>query len=264
MKISIITINYKDLRGLKKTVQSVVEQTYVDIEYIVIDGNSNDGTKEFLTSQDSNIDYWVSEPDKGIYNAMNKGILKAEGDYLLFLNSGDHFYKSDSLSKINSSMFQFDIISFNVQCVQKNNSFIKKHPKEIDILFLLENTLSHQSTFIKSDLFKEIGYYDESLKVVSDWKFFIDAFIKYNVTYIAVNDVLTTFYLDGLSSTDIGKKLIVSERKSILENHYRLLEGVFDNIKIVESESFRSFETLKNNQYLKKIVFYVIRLFSKF
>ena len=86
MKISIITINYQNLEGLKKTVQSVINQTYSNIEYIVIDGNSEDGTKEFLESQDSNIEYWISEPDKGIYNAMNKGILKAKGDYLLFLN----------------------------------------------------------------------------------------------------------------------------------------------------------------------------------
>ena len=90
-KFSIITVNYNNLEGLKKTVESVKNQTYQKFEYIVIDGGSYDGSLEFIKDNESLLDYWVSEPDSGVYQAMNKGIEKATGEYLLFLNSGDHF-----------------------------------------------------------------------------------------------------------------------------------------------------------------------------
>lgn len=90
MKISIITINYNNIEGLKQTVESVLSQTYIDKEYIVIDGGSKDGAVDFLKSQNK-ITYWVSEKDGGLYNAMNKGIRKLSGDYVIFMNSGDVF-----------------------------------------------------------------------------------------------------------------------------------------------------------------------------
>ena len=99
-KISIITINYNDKYGLSRTIDSVLNQTYEDFEYIVIDGNSNDGSKEILKNHDLSIDYWVSEPDSGIYNAMNKGIRVAKGDYLLFLNSGDYLCDNDTIHNV--------------------------------------------------------------------------------------------------------------------------------------------------------------------
>ena len=98
--ISIITINLNNLEGLKKTVHSVFEQDYPKIEYLIIDGNSTDGSIEFIKSQESKIDYWSAEQDGGIYDAMNKGIVKANGEYLLFLNSGDIFSYQESISKL--------------------------------------------------------------------------------------------------------------------------------------------------------------------
>src|SRR5688572_27521016 len=98
-KISIITINYNNLDGLKRTVDSVVNQTWQEFEYIVIDGGSTDGSGAYIESKSKHFHYWVSEPDKGIYNAMNKGIVKATGEYLLFLNSGDHFFNDTVLEK---------------------------------------------------------------------------------------------------------------------------------------------------------------------
>ena len=86
MKLSIITINYNNAIGLKKTIESIVEQTYHEFEYIVIDGGSNDDSKKVILENQNNISDWCSEKDAGIYNAMNKGILKATGEYLLFLN----------------------------------------------------------------------------------------------------------------------------------------------------------------------------------
>ena len=107
-KISIITINYNNLEGLKRTMESVVNQTWREFEYIVIDGGSTDRSAAYIASQSENIDYWVSEPDNGIYNAMNKGIAKATGEYLLFLNSGDSFYDANVLQNV-SNFFNNDL-----------------------------------------------------------------------------------------------------------------------------------------------------------
>lgn len=108
MKLSIITVNYNNFDGLKKTAESILTQTWRDFEWIIIDGASTDGSREYIVDLNENlnkngwnpISYWCSEPDKGIYNAMNKGIVKAKGDYLNFMNSGDGFYESDTLRKI--------------------------------------------------------------------------------------------------------------------------------------------------------------------
>ncbi len=100
-KLSIITVNYNNLEGLKKTVKSVVDQTWSEFEYLIIDGGSTDGCLEYIKIKENEIDFWISEPDKGVYHAMNKGIQKATGEYVIFLNSGDHFYKKNVLQKYN-------------------------------------------------------------------------------------------------------------------------------------------------------------------
>lgn len=99
LKISIITVVYNDAKGLSSTIRSVLDQDYPNIEYIVIDGGSNDGSLDIIAKNAANIDYWVSEPDDGIYNAMNKGLSHAHGDYVLFLNSSDEFVNSEVVSK---------------------------------------------------------------------------------------------------------------------------------------------------------------------
>jgi len=100
MKLSIITVNLNNKSGLQKTIDSVISQTYKDFEWIIIDGGSTDGSKELIEQYSQYITYWISEPDKGIYNAMNKGIVQAKGEYLQFLNSGDALYDKYVLDKI--------------------------------------------------------------------------------------------------------------------------------------------------------------------
>ena len=110
MKYSIITVNFNNRDGLRKTIESVIHQTCRDYEYIVIDGGSTDGSVDVLKEYDKNIDYWVSEPDKGIYNAMNKGITQAHGEYLNFMNSGDCFYDKNVLENLCEKGLSSDII----------------------------------------------------------------------------------------------------------------------------------------------------------
>ena len=117
MKLSIITINYNHKEGLLKTIKSVVNQTYHDIEYIVIDGGSTDGSVDVVKQYEDSISYWVSEPDCGIYNAMNKGVAKATGEYCLFLNSGDSLHGTDSILEFVSKLSGEDLLMGRVMCI---------------------------------------------------------------------------------------------------------------------------------------------------
>jgi glycosyltransferase involved in cell wall biosynthesis len=226
-KLSVITINYNNLEGLKRTFQSVVNQTWKEFEYIVIDGGSTDGCKDYIESQSDKIDYWVSEPDKGIYNAMNKGIVKATGEYLLFLNSGDHFYSHTILQENKNFLEKHDLIYFNIEFADKKTSKIIYYPEKLSFSDFYIGTLCHQSTFIKKELFVEFGLYDENLRFVSDWKFFIFALFKYNCSYLKVNAIVATYYLDGISSDLRNQGLLYEERQHILNSDFK---GYIENV----------------------------------
>jgi glycosyltransferase involved in cell wall biosynthesis len=219
-KLSIITINYNNLEGLKRTVESVVNQTWQEFEYIIIDGGSTDGSAAYIESQNAHFDFWVSEPDKGIYNAMNKGIAKATGEYLLFLNSGDHLYNDNILEENRKFLVEKDLVYFDLNFVDNANSKIGIYPEQLSFSHFINDTLPHPATFIKSSLFCKVGLYDESLKIVSDWKFFILALFKNNCSYIKVNAILSTYYLDGISSDLINREIIDKERRLVLNYNF--------------------------------------------
>ena len=220
IKISIITINYNNLTGLKKTVESVSSQTWQEFEHIIIDGGSTDGSLAHIENNAHRFQYWVSEPDKGVYHAMNKGIAKASGEYLLFLNSGDHFYNTKVLEKNTHFLIDYDLIYFNLYVMGETKKFIKEYPETLSFAYFLKDSLPHPATFIKSKILKDYGGYDDKLKVIGDWKFFIDSICKNNVSYRRVNSTLTTFYLDGISSKPENRILIINERNTILESEY--------------------------------------------
>jgi glycosyltransferase involved in cell wall biosynthesis len=220
LKISIITINYNNNEGLIKTVESVKSQTYQEFEYLVIDGGSTDGSVSFLENNKNLFDYWVSESDNGVYQAMNKGINKATGEYLLFLNSGDHFINNKILEKNHESIQEDDIIYFDLQVTENEKTFIKKYPNTLSFSYFVEDTLPHPSTFIKKEAFLNTNLYKEEFKIVSDWKFFIDGICKYNLTYKYINKTLSTFYIGGLSSSPENRIVKFNEKKEILKGDY--------------------------------------------
>ncbi|MFZ3274524.1 MAG: glycosyltransferase, partial [Lutibacter sp.] len=127
MLLSIITINFNNLEGLKKTMASVLGQTWKEFEYIIIDGGSTDGSAAYIESQSQHLNYWVSESDKGIYNAMNKGIKVAHGEYLLFLNSGDEFYDLEVLEKNNAAIHTEDFVYFDILLIFANKTKIHQY-----------------------------------------------------------------------------------------------------------------------------------------
>lgn len=215
--LSIITINRNNAPGLKKTIESVVTQTetdFNDIEYIIIDGNSTDGSKEIIKDFAGNpeykdkITYWVSEPDTGIYNAMNKGIKKATGDYLHILNSGD-YYNGNVLKKIikELSIKTLDYYLLGV-ILRKTNEEIEK----IETRFnneLKNGSMSHQGIIYKRNLHDLHGLYDEKYTFAADYDFSIKAFYKNN-NFKYNTQPLVNFIIGGVGSSEKSIKEIES------------------------------------------------------
>lgn len=248
-KFSIITINYNNLKGLKKTIESVINQTWKEFEYVVIDGGSTDGSAEYLVTQTENIDYWISEKDLGIYNAMNKGVKIATGEYLLFLNSGDHFFNNKILEQNHEHVTLDDLIYFNLEMIAEGSSEIINYPKELRFYDLYFSTLPHPATFIKKELFCTTGLYDENLKIVSDWKFFILALFRDNCSYNKINETFSTFYLDGLSSREDCSE----ERNEVLKEYFRGFILDYEELQINRNELKKIKKIFENNRF--KILF---------
>lgn len=262
LKLSIITINYNNLGGLKKTFESVFNQTWKDFEYIVIDGGSTDGSKELIVQNADKIDYWVSEPDKGIYNAMNKGIKVANGEYLLFLNSGDWLVADVILNKVYSELGDTDILYGFLNIIEKDRVWIKKYPSNLELHYFHYDTLPHSGgSFIKKKCFDRIGLYDEDLKIVSDWKWFLIAIFKYKVSYKCISEVIGNFeYGDGLSSKAENRLLRLNERRMTFEAEFKYFDYYFNLLSELKKEN----DSLKTQLRSKPIRYFLnIKRFIK-
>lgn len=250
IKLSVITINYNNLEGLKRTVDSVVNQIWKEFEYIVIDGGSTDGSKAYLESQTNKIDYWVSAPDLGIYNAMNKGVKIASGEYLLFLNSGDLLYNNSVLDKNLLLLHTQDLICFDILIRKNEIEYIKSSPETNILSYLALDTFPHQSTLIKKKLFDVVGLYDEKLKIVSDWKFLIFAIIFHKASYKKINQVLSIYYLDGISSDSSNHTLMIRERHEVLNSYLPYIKELFED----GFEKERLIKSFRKSSWLKVLV----------
>lgn len=211
MTLSIITINYNDSIGLEKTILSVINQTYNNFEYIVIDGNSTDNSKNILLKYQNHITKWVSEKDRGIYNAMNKGASYATGDYLLFLNSGDYLFDKNSLFNLFQYKFSEDIVSCGLKTFNAKEQFIQRPPKNISLFTFYGGSLPHPSTLIRRELFNQCKGYSENYKIISDWCFFVEALIINNCSYRTIPIILSVFNCFGISSNNqntSGKEML--------------------------------------------------------
>ncbi|MEJ5962133.1 glycosyltransferase family 2 protein [Pedobacter immunditicola] len=220
LKISIITINYNNADGLHQTIKSVLKQTYTDIQYLVIDGDSTDDSKSILAQYQREISFSVSERDKGIYEAMNKGIRAAVGDYLLFLNSGDVLVTKSVISESVAAGLNADLVSANMHFADGDRSYIWTPPESISFGLFYHSSLPHPSTFIKRTLFNTVGYYDERLRIVSDWKFTFLAAYKYNCSYNHIDVLLAEYKADGISSDPKNLPAIMVERNLVLTTYF--------------------------------------------
>ena len=223
MRLSIVTINWNNATGLEKTMQSVATQSFKEFEYIIVDGASTDGSIEVVKLYESQFAHlkWVSESDSGIYNAMNKGIRMASGDYIQILNSGDCLAKEDVTERMLTALGETDAPSIlygnMVKCFPDGYRMVDKSfaGQEITMLGMYTGTLNHDPAYIRRDLFDKYGYYDESLKIVSDWKWYLQAIILGGEKPKYVDMDVTLFDMTGISET--SKELDQTERKQVLE-----------------------------------------------
>ncbi len=201
MRLSIITINKNNASGLEKTIRSVISQSFKDFEYIVVDGDSTDGSKEIIARYRDVINITISEPDTGIYNAMNKGAKHAHGEYLLFLNSGDTLYSDAVIEDVLNYGLSTDLASGNCYNYSKKEDFFEIPPTNLSLYTFIDGSLPHPSSFIKKELFNKIGGYHEEFKIISDWCFFIEATLLHNCSYSVIPITVASFNLYGISST---------------------------------------------------------------
>lgn len=266
MKLSIITINRNNAIGLEKTMRSVLSQTFKELEYIVIDGASTDGSVDVIKSLESEFNHlkWVSESDTGIYNAMNKGIRMASGEYIQILNSADCLAAPEVTERMlgalekagNPSIFYGNM----VKCFPDGHRMVDKsfEGQEITMLGMYFGSLNHDSAYIRRDLFNKYGYYDESLKIVADWKWYLEAIILggEKPKYADVN--VTLFDMTGISETN--KDLDKAERKQVLKQ-------LFPDAILVDYEQYAfsidQIKRLKRHPQAYKIVWFLERCLFK-
>ncbi len=248
MVISIITINYNNAEGLRRTLASVAAQTYRDIEHIIVDGGSTDGSvnvireyentiKHSVTINQSTIKvFWSSERDHGIYNAINKGIRKATGDYIQILNSGDLLAAPDvtermvdALDSLNAKRSSLNEDAISILYGNMLKSYDGKKIVNRDtcgngmytpesFLYFYRGTLNHDCAYIRRDLFDKYSLYNEDMKICSDWEWYVKAIALGGEKPIYTNIDVTIFDMNGISeSGGKNKELIKKERREYLE-----------------------------------------------
>lgn len=212
MKLSIITVNLNDCNGLLTTMNSITQQTFHDYEWIVIDGGSTDGSKQFIEEHADLISYWVSEPDSGIYNAMNKAVRHAQGEYSLFLNSGDWLWEESALENVFAENPHADVVYGDIALISETEpTSIRTYSDRLSFNALYRLSICHQSSFIRTELLREEPY-DETLRIVADWKFFIRKALA-RKTFLHVNTTVAAFCLTGISSSN--PTVVTAERERV-------------------------------------------------
>lgn len=214
-KLSIITINYNNSSGLKKTMASVLSQSFTDYEYIVIDGGSTDGSKELILENENRLAHWVSEKDDGVFDAQNKGLKKAKGEFVQVLNSGDELASPTILEEIFSGKhYDADILYGNMYLVGRSGQKQKGYmPASLTINHMVKDTLWHPASFVRRKFFDTSGYYDLNYKLTSDYEWFLRAVVKYRASLFYLNRFIVNFYEDGLTSDPQNTSKILAERR---------------------------------------------------
>ena len=218
--VTVITVVFNGADNLEKTLLNVLDQTYNNVEYIVVDGGSTDGTLDIIRKYDHAIDYWVSEKDGGIYDAMNKGIRLATGEWVNFMNSGDLFYENTTLDKIGFKYRpNFSILYGDIQTFSKRNQFnVRKVSGSVSVQNLvMKMPICHQSMFVTLQSFKHIGLFDTNYKICADHDWLVKALLAgQQASY--VKECIALCNLDGVSSTSIFQRK--RERLAIALIHF--------------------------------------------
>lgn len=252
--VTIITVNRNNAKGLRLTLDSVTSQNFTDFEHIVMDGASDDGSAELPYQYPHLSPSSVSEPDRGIYNAMNKGIMKAKGAYLLFLNSGDRLIDTAVLGRMAGFLGQHDLVYGRDTLVRTDGvHWLKPYPDKLRFSFMHRDTLPHSATFIRRSLFDRVGLYDESMRISADWKFFMLALYVHGASHRYADTPVSVFPLDGISADPSQFELIREERRSVMSEHFPHLKEDFAELEELR-DSHRSSEQLRRHLASSRLI----------
>ncbi len=202
-KLSIVTICYNEAARIEATVQSVLQQTYTNYEYIVVDGASTDGTVDILNRYQDRFSVFISEADNGIYNAMNKAIDFCKGEYIYFLNGGDVLYEATTLAQIFAHGVEGDLIYGNIAIKPiEGEQWVFEMPAKLTKPFLLKKTIPHQATFTHRKIFEKVGKYDESYKIAADYKLSLLAIYKHGFRLQYIPETFAVFDAGGVGTVN--------------------------------------------------------------
>ena len=254
MKLSIITVNYNDSEGLERTIKSVISQTFQDYEFVIIDGGSTDDSLNVIKKYENYIDYWTSERDGGIYPGMNKGLRQAKGEYLNFMNGGDYYHSTDVLEKI----FALDTDADIITGAHAENGLRNVGKGGVTMLDLYKWAIDHQASFIRREVALRHPY-DEKYRIVSDWKFFIEALIFDNCTFYYTDMIVVDVDMKGISNTNFA--LDKQERNAVL--HELFPQRVLQDYQLLASINPSLLEMAPRISKSQKIQKAVLKLASQ-
>jgi glycosyltransferase involved in cell wall biosynthesis len=229
--LSVITIVYNNVRDIQRTMLSVLHQTYPNIEYVIVDGLSNDGTMDVIQKYKSRIAKLISEKDEGIYDAMNKGLAAATGDYVIFMNSGDEFFEADTVTKVFASAPDADIYYGDTEMINNEGESLgqrrHKAPEQFTWRgFKYGMSISHQAIYIRRSLTEP---YDRQYQLSSDIDWIIRA-AKKAKKIVNTHQYVAKYLVGGMSKTKHRQSL--QERFDIMKRNYGLIPTLFNHFVI--------------------------------
>lgn len=236
MKISVITVCYNAVGTIEKTIENVLSQTYNNIEYVVVDGCSNDGTLDIIKKYSDKIAKYVSEKDEGIYDAMNKGIALSTGDYVIFINANDTFYSDDVIEKVITAIEKNSDSKFvfgNANYVREDNSSYIEYFSDRDVIpNLYFGNICHQSIFYHKSLFEKYGVFDKNIKILADWDYNCKILIENKEKSLFIDIPVCNFQLGGLSSNEKTDELCREDCKNLREKYFSNIKKLKYEIKL--------------------------------
>lgn len=254
MKISVVTVCFNAVKELEETMLSVLGQDYADVDYIVIDGGSTDGTVDIIRKYADRLAYWVSEPDKGIYDAMNKGIAAATGDYINFMNAGDKFANPSVLNEVAKFLGakRPDILYGDVLIKERGIEFLIK-PKNFERIISDHLPFCHQSSFVATNYHKR-HLFDTTYRCAADYNMFYQAYFRFNTQFIYL-PIVISIYDESTGFSKANMKITHRER-------YRIW-GIEKNKLKVAKQELKLLERQLNTLLKRFIPIWILRQYRK-
>ena len=252
--ISIITVAYNAVSTIEETILSVINQTYPNIEYIIIDGGSTDGTIDIINKYEDKITYWISEPDKGIYDAMNKGICMATGDAVGILNSDDFFTTNDVLQLVADTFKlnkEIDAVYGDVHYVNPDNlqKCVRYYSSKVfkRNLMKLGFMLAHPTFYMKKECFEQYGMYKTDYQIAADFEFLLRVIYKGGISMLYLPVDMVTMRMGGVSTSGI------ESHNQVMKEHLRAFRenGLRNNVFLLSLRYLYKIGELIRNKFTK-------------